>query len=535
MARANHQDTAQRLAVEGNRRRDGGDLAGATAAWQEAFALDPANCFAEAGLALALAVRASTPEHLQQALLAAERAFARAMERKQAAEVATALNTRAEIRLRRGEFAVAVTDSQHCLGLGSAGSRGLQVSALRRIGIASGYLGQVAPAYDALRQAIAADPDDLDSRMALGRLAAERADHDTAIAEYSAAARLLSARRGQVQDADLTISSLLNDVGCAYTALDRLEEATAAFQSAHRHFPGNPYPIINAAFAAGRRGDRAELRRLLDAGLKAADQHDTHLTQAMLTEALTSHDGLDVLDALLDFGRITHRTHLQHKHGLQQRSELSAPTPISGPDPGTGAAVPKLRILLLSANPVGDPQLDIATEVRRIKEKVRLARDRDKLELLEHGAVRPGDLIPLLNECRPHIVHFSGHGNADGEILLAAEDGGSTPVGAAALGRLFRAMRDGIQVVVLNACWSAAQARAIGEHVDWVVAMRRPVTDDAAARFAAAFYQAFGYQLTVPEAFEQACAELALGGYPDPDVPLLLERDGAEPRLRFGR
>ncbi|MEV4508269.1 TIR domain-containing protein [Dactylosporangium sp. NPDC049525] len=196
----------------------------------------------------------------------------------------------------------------------------------------------------------------------------------------------------------------------------------------------------------------------------------------------------------------------------------------------------RIRIVLLAANPrgtgqLGTGQLAIDVEAREIAEQLLLSRDRDRFDLITCWAVRPTDLLQHLNRHIPQILHFSGHGLRPGEIVLTADDGTGRPVDAAALGELFRVAGDKIRVVVLNACWSAVQARAIGQHVDYVLGMRKPITDQAATVLAAAFYSALGFGRTVPEAFEQATAALLLHGLAEHDIPELLIRPGADPHL----
>jgi hypothetical protein len=96
-------------------------------------------------------------------------------------------------------------------------------------------------------------------------------------------------------------------------------------------------------------------------------------------------------------------------------------------------------------------------------------------------------------------------------------------------------MRHEIRVVLLNACYSGAQARAIGAHIDYIIGMRASVGDQTAAVFAAAFYSALGFERTIPEAFDQAVTAVMLHGLPGPDIPELTVRPGAEPRLTIGR
>lgn len=191
----------------------------------------------------------------------------------------------------------------------------------------------------------------------------------------------------------------------------------------------------------------------------------------------------------------------------------------------------RIRILWLAANPLSTARLALDEEAREVTEKLRLARDREVFELITRWAVRPTDLLQQLNEHRPHVVHFSGHGDSTGMIALSAGEGTSRPVTTAALAELFRIMKDEVRLVVLNACYSDIQAQAIAQHVDHVVGMRQPINDRSAMIFAAAFYSALGFGRSVREAFEQGTTALMLHGMPDHDVPNLLTRTGADPFL----
>jgi hypothetical protein len=193
----------------------------------------------------------------------------------------------------------------------------------------------------------------------------------------------------------------------------------------------------------------------------------------------------------------------------------------------------RLRTLFLAANPQSMTRLGLDQEIRKITQKIRMSDGRDTLEVVSVWAVQPADLLQYLNEYKPQIVHFSGHGTTAGEIVLVDQAGSARPVGERALKALFGTMKDNIQLVVLNACYSRTQAAAIGEVVDYVIGMKSAIGDEAAIVFAASLYSALGFNRTVREAFEQARTALLLAGIPEEDTPELLVRSGVSADRRL--
>lgn len=208
--------------------------------------------------------------------------------------------------------------------------------------------------------------------------------------------------------------------------------------------------------------------------------------------------------------------HTQTFHPIAHPSSMSTPAT-------------KCKLLFLAANPTGTTQLALDEESREIDQKIRASEHRDALELIAKFAIRPDDLLQHLNQHRPHIVHFSGHGTATEEIVLLDKDRNAKPVSAAALKQLFKALKDNIRVVVLNACFSRPQAKAITEHIDCAIGMQRAIGDAAAITFAASFYRAIGFGRSVKEAFDQGVLSLMLEGIPEERTPKLLTRDGVDP------
>jgi hypothetical protein len=187
----------------------------------------------------------------------------------------------------------------------------------------------------------------------------------------------------------------------------------------------------------------------------------------------------------------------------------------------------KVRILFVAANPKDSSQLRLDEEIREIHAKIRAAEFRDSFELVSRWAVRPLDLLQAFNEVRPHIVHFSGHGSKT-ELVLENEEGNTKPVSEAALVSLFKNVKENVRLLLLNACHSEAQARAISQEVECTVGMNAAIGDEAAVVFASTFYGALAFGLSVGQAFEQGRTALMLQGIPEDNTPVLLTRPGAD-------
>lgn len=197
-----------------------------------------------------------------------------------------------------------------------------------------------------------------------------------------------------------------------------------------------------------------------------------------------------------------------------------------GPASEAGRAAGMLKVLLLSANPADAP-LAIDEEFRAIDAKIRASDHRDYVDLIKHGAVRLEDLPGLLMRHKPHVVHFSGHGDKVA-IELTSSDGRGHLVPPSALADIFRVLKDNVRVVLLNACDSAPQAEAIVSVIDCAVGMSDEIEDGAAIAFAAAFYEALGYGKSIQDAFDLALVQLA-GAGADRALAKLHKRRGVRP------
>lgn len=192
----------------------------------------------------------------------------------------------------------------------------------------------------------------------------------------------------------------------------------------------------------------------------------------------------------------------------------------------------QIKILFLSANPSDRAQLQLDEELRLISQRVRRGEYRKLFDIRTAPATRATDLpYELMDHC-PEIVHFSGHGTGAGELLFRRnEDGTAHSIGTQTLARVFRQLSGKIKCVVLNACYSEVQARAIVEAIPCVIGMSSAVPDATAIAFAAGFYEALAFGKCIAEAFELGLAQIELSGcapLDTADIPRLLVRSGSD-------
>ena len=181
-------------------------------------------------------------------------------------------------------------------------------------------------------------------------------------------------------------------------------------------------------------------------------------------------------------------------------------------------------ILFVSADPSDQARLRITEEFREIKEKLQLAQLRDQFKLeLPQLAARPEDISQALLDMAPEIVHFSGHGESSG-LAFENKTGQTQLIPPEALAALFEQFQDQVKCVVLNACYSETQAKAIARHIDYVIGMNQAIGDAAAIAFSVGFYQALGAGRTIAQAYKMGCVQIGLQGIPESLTPVLLKK-----------
>ncbi|MCC7420977.1 MAG: hypothetical protein IT428_11910, partial [Planctomycetaceae bacterium] len=138
----------------------------------------------------------------------------------------------------------------------------------------------------------------------------------------------------------------------------------------------------------------------------------------------------------------------------------------------------EIVVLFLASNPLDENQLRLDEECRAIQETIRKAKHRDSVHLKSCWAVRALDVMQALNEANPQIVHFSGHGSANDEIIFQDNAGQAKPVSMDALVQIMKSCAGEIRVVFFNTCFSRNQAAAIVDHVEAAVGMNDSIDDE---------------------------------------------------------
>lgn len=212
------------------------------------------------------------------------------------------------------------------------------------------------------------------------------------------------------------------------------------------------------------------------------------------------------------------------KQAIESKKTIASPPPLSEKEAPPILSLPDLiTILFLAADPTNASRLRLGEEAREILEKLQLAKQRERFNLQQRMSVRATDISQALLDVQPHIVHFSGHGMATGELCFENHEGQIQPVSPNALASLFEQFANQVHCVVLNACYSEAQANAIAKHINYVVGMNQAIGDRAAIAFAIGFYQALGAGRTVEDAYQLGCVQIRLQGIPEHLTPILIK------------
>ncbi len=190
-----------------------------------------------------------------------------------------------------------------------------------------------------------------------------------------------------------------------------------------------------------------------------------------------------------------------------------------------------LNVLYLASNP--DPQcsLRIDAEIRLVQQAIRGTVYRDSITVQYRPAANLDSLLEGLNDHRPQIVHFSGHGN---ETEIATDSGGVEDPAVQSLSfdllaKALSATDSPPEIVVLNSCKSSAAKKHLLPVAKVIITMRESISDVAAAAFAPRFYAALASGQPVQKAFAQGQVAVAAASISEANTPELHCAAGINP------
>ena len=175
------------------------------------------------------------------------------------------------------------------------------------------------------------------------------------------------------------------------------------------------------------------------------------------------------------------------------------------------------KVLIVGANSVDDPRINIDQEVNKIKEAIRRSNSKDSIDLDLEVGITVDRFRRSLLEKEYDIIHFCGHGSK-GVIGFVNENNESVDVHLEVL-RTYIDKYPSIKVVILNCCSSLSE---INEPIGpFTIGMDKKVRDEDAIRFSVGFYDALCLGYEFKRAVEEGKANVQLTGTDDFPIKVL--------------
>jgi len=200
-----------------------------------------------------------------------------------------------------------------------------------------------------------------------------------------------------------------------------------------------------------------------------------------------------------------------------------------------------LRILVVSAQPVGFGQLSIDQEVAVIRRGFEPLIEAKLVQIESLARATPAQIHGYLQTGSYQVVHFIGHGvydeaQGEGSLIFVNEQGAEYPLGERSVREIFRGR--GLSLVFLNACESGRGGSAdfnkgvaqslVSHGLPALVANQYSVLDSSATSFAQHFYWSLAQGNSLGQSAREAriAVNYSLHGEPiDWAVPVLYARN----------
>jgi hypothetical protein len=166
-------------------------------------------------------------------------------------------------------------------------------------------------------------------------------------------------------------------------------------------------------------------------------------------------------------------------------------------------------------------------EENAIREVLGSSEDKKTFDFESRGAVTKDLLIDHLLKIKPNILHISGHGNTDEQLLLEDVEGYKEEVSLQKLSDVLSGFTAHIDCVFLNTCHSLAGIQDFNKNIPYIIGMRNEIPDDVAISFSKNFYNALFNGRTIKDAFKIALTRIAMTDQGDEFIPKLIENKEA--------
>ena len=199
----------------------------------------------------------------------------------------------------------------------------------------------------------------------------------------------------------------------------------------------------------------------------------------------------------------------------------------------------KINILFIASNPdiiytddYGQEReyqkLSLDKEARDISEAIQKSPARDSINFVTKWATRTDDLFQYVNEVNPTVIHFTGHGTEDGELVFHDKNDKPKLVSIDAIVQMINTLTDDLRLVVFSNCYSSSLAEEVSEQVEATIGMSTSVGEDEAIIFATQLYSSIGFGHSLDKAFKQAIAKLRVEGMSknEASIPELYIKEG---------
>lgn len=195
-----------------------------------------------------------------------------------------------------------------------------------------------------------------------------------------------------------------------------------------------------------------------------------------------------------------------------------------------------LRVAFLATNPDLGAPLRTDLEARNVLRAVKKSDNRDLVDIRHLPAASVTDLLEALNEFKPNVVHFSGHGG-QGALLFddaSSDAGNGVEIDFPLVLEIISATQTPPKLLVFNACDSLDGADVFLQKSPVVIGMASSIGDGAAIMFSEQFYSALAGGQSVEHALAQGKIVLKAARLSDADYPSIISSPTCDPsQLKF--